>query len=185
MRLILSILMLVASIAGFAVFIVPHYNQISDLRAQKTDYETVLANARKYKEERDALRKRYDSFDAVKLEQLATMLPNNPDNMKLILALQSVASQYGLVLQNVKTEDAAETSSTNNRPGHGSQASADLGTLTINFSVAGPYTAFTNYIRAIEKSLRMIEIQKISFAAIDSKTQNYQYIVSVKTYWLR
>lgn len=177
--------MLVASIAGFAVFIVPHYNQISDLRAQKADYEIVLANARKYKEERNALVKRYNAFDAIKLGQLATMLPNNPENMKLILALQSVASQYGLVLQNVKTEDSAETSSAANRPGPGSQTSADLGTLTINFSVSGPYTAFTNYIRAIEKSLRMIEIQKISFAASDPKTQNYQYTVSVKTYWLR
>lgn len=179
--------MLGASIAGFAVFIVPHYNQISDLRAQKADYEIVLANARKYKEERNALVKRYNAFDPIKLGQLATMLPNNPENMKLILALQSVASQYGLVLQNVKTEDSADATKTaaGNRPGPGAQTSPDLGTLTINFSVSGPYSAFTNYVRAIEKSLRMLEIQKISFAASDPKTQNYQYTVSVKTYWLK
>jgi Tfp pilus assembly protein PilO len=177
--------MLGASIAGFAVFIVPHYNQISELRTQKADYEVVLANARKYKEERNALVKRYNAFDQSKLNQLTTMLPSNPENMKLILALQSVASQYGLLLQNVKTEDSADTTNPGARPVPGSQTSPDLGTITINFSVSGPYSAFTNYIRSIEKSLRMLEIQKISFAASDPKTQNYQYTVSVKTYWLK
>lgn len=177
--------MLVASIAGFAVFIVPQYNQISELRTQKADYEIVLANARKYKEERNALVKKRNSFDQIKIGQLETMLPNNPENMKLILALQSVASQYGLVLQNVKTEDAETGVATSqaNRPG--GQTSADLGTLTINFSVSGPYASFTNYIKSIEKSLRMIEIQKVSFAATDPKVQNYQYTVSIKTYWLK
>ncbi len=177
--------MLGASIAGFAVFIVPHYNQISELRTQKADYEIVLANARKYKEERNALVKRYNAFDQSKLNQLSTMLPSNPENMKLILALQSVASQYGLLLQNVKTEDSEDTTNPGARPVPGSQTSLDLGTITINFSISGPYSAFTNYIRTIEKSLRMLEIQKISFAASDPKTQNYQYTVSVKTYWLK
>lgn len=175
--------MLGASIAGFAVFIVPHYNTVSELRTQKADYNQVLANARKYKEERNALVKKYNSFDQVKIGQLATMLPNNPDNMKLILSLQSVASQYGLVLQNVKTEDTADTTTAAGRVTN--SASSDLGSLTINFSVVGSYTSFTNYIRTLEKSLRMIEIQKVSFSATDPKTQNYQYTVSVKTYWLK
>jgi Tfp pilus assembly protein PilO len=104
--------------------------------------------------------------------------------MKLILSLQSVASQYGLILQNVKTEDAAATTPTQGvKPG--TQTSADLGTLTINFSVAGPYGSFTNFMRAVERSLRTIEVKKISFAVADPKTQNYQYTVSIKTYWIK
>lgn len=183
MRLILSILMLGASIAGFAVFIVPHYNSISQLRAEEADYQTVLTNARKLKEERAALVKRYGSFDKVKLGKLGVMLPTNPENMKLILALQSVAARYGLVLQNVKIEDAASDTQQTNRPG--AQTSTDLGTLKINFSVVGSYGAFTNFVRTVEKSLRVIEFQKISFSAADPKSQNYQYTVSIKTYWLK
>ena len=183
MRLILSILMLLASIAGFAVFIVPHYNTISTLRAQEADYQTVLTNARKLKEQRNALVKKYNSFDQAKLGQLATMLPANPENMKLILSLQSVASQYGMVLQNVKIEDPSTDPASQNKPG--SQGNSELGTLTINFSVAGSYASFTNFVRTIEKSLRMIEIQKVSFSASDPKSQNYQYSVAVKTYWLK
>lgn len=182
MRLILSILMLVASIAGFAVFIVPHYNTISALRAQEADYQTVLTNARKLKEQRNVLVKKYNSFDQTKLGQLAAMLPTNPENMKLILSLQSVASQYGMVLQNVKIEDPTADPTGQKQ---GAQSNTELGTLTINFSVAGSYASFTNFIRTIERSLRMIEIQKVSFSASDPKSQNYQYSVAVKTYWLK
>lgn len=184
MRLILSILMLIASIAGFAFFIVPHYNTVSDLRAKSADYETVLANARKLKEQRNALVTKYNSFDQTQLGKLAVMLPQNPENMKLILSLQSVAEQYGMVLQNVKIDDP--TSDAANQQGRpGSQASGELGSLTINFSVAGSYASFSNFVKAVEKSLRVIEIQKVSFSASDPKSQNYQYTVSVKTYWLK
>ena len=75
--------MLVASIAGFAVFIVPHYNAIAALRLQKTDYETILTNARKLEEQQASLVNRYNSFDQAKLGQLAKMLPQNPENVKL------------------------------------------------------------------------------------------------------
>lgn len=183
MRLTLSILMLIASIAGFAVFIVPHYNAISALRLQEADYQTVLSNARKLKEQRNALVKKYNSFDQVQLGKLGAMLPTNPENMKLVLALQSVANQYGMVLQNVKIEDPTTESSATAKPN--AQTNTELGTLTINFSVAGPYVAFTNFVRTIEKSLRMIEIKKVSFSASDPKNQVYQYAVSVKTYWLK
>lgn len=184
MRLILSILMLVAVVAGFAFFIVPHYNSISALRAQQADYETILTNARQLKQESNALVTKYNSFDPVQLGELTTMLPSNPENMKLILALQNVASQNGMVLQNVKIDDPdVDAAAQNSRPGAG--ASSDLGTLTIDFSMAGPYASFTSFIKTIERSLRMLEIQKVSFAVSDPKSQSYQYTVSIKTYWLK
>ena len=184
MRLILSILMLVAAIAGFAVFIVPHYNNISALRAQEADYQTVLTNAHQLKQESNALVTKYNSFDPIQLGELQTILPSNPENMKLILALQNVASQNGMVLQNVKIDDPTNSqgSGSSGRPG---ATSSDLGTLTINFSLAGPYDSFTSFIKTIERSLRMLEITNISFAVSDPKSQNYQYTVSVKTYWLK
>lgn len=174
--------MIAASIAGFAFFIVPRYNAISTVRAQAADYQTVLTNARKLKEQRNALVTKYNSFDQAKLGQLATMLPTNPENMKLILSLQSVASQYGMVLQNVKIEDPAADAA---QARTAAQNNTELGKMVINFSVAGSYASFTNFMKTIEKSLRVIEIQKVSFSASDPKAQNYQYSVSIKTYWLK
>lgn len=181
MRIIISIFMIIASIAGFAVFIVPHYNAIAALRLQKTDYETILTNARKLEEQQASLVNRYNSFDQAKLGQLAKMLPQNPENVKLIIELNAVARQYGMTLQNVKIEDtAADTSSRTTQ-----QTANDMGTLNINFSVAGPYTSFTQFMKTVERSLRVIEVKKVSFAVADPKSQNYQYTLSIKTFWLK
>lgn len=185
MRLILSIIMLIASIAGFGFFIVPKYQSIQALRVEKADYNQVLANARKLQEERNKLVEKYNAFDPVLLGKLEKMLPKNPENMKLILQLNDIARQYGIVLQNVKIEDMAQDAqNTATRPGQ-APANTEIGTLKITFSVTGPYTGFTNFLKVAEKDLRVVDFQKISFTALDEAKQNYQYTVSIKTYWLK
>lgn len=176
--------MLIAVIAGFVVFIVPNYHEISALRAQSADYNQVLSNARTLQEERNKLVAKYNAFDPALLGKLNTMLPTNPENMKLILELNSIAKQYGLALQNVKIEDGSTDTQTTARPA-GAAPNTDIGTLRITFSASGPYVGFTNFIRTIERSLRVVDIDKISFSAIDEARQNYQYTVGVKTYWLK
>lgn len=184
MRLILSILMIAASVAGFAGFIVPHYHQVSALRVQEADYQRILQNARTLQEERNTLVQKYNAFDPQALARLGEMFPSNPENMQLILELYALASQYGLSLQNVKIEDPATDSTAVSRPGTPS-SSSEVGTLRINFSVVGPYGGFTDFLRGVERSLRIIDVEKVSFSAADEKTQTYQYTVGIKTYWLK
>ncbi|MDB4984607.1 MAG: hypothetical protein JWM20_786 [Patescibacteria group bacterium] len=178
--------MIVAVIAGFVVFIVPTYQDIGALRAQAADYNTILDNAKALQQQRNKLVAKYNAFDPNSLAKLGTMLPQNPENVQLILELNAAASQYGMVLQNVKidTPDTSTPAAGAARPG-GAGQSPDLGSLTITFSVSGPYNGFTNFIKTVEKSLRIIDIKKVTFTALDDKTQNYQYTVAVKTYWLK
>lgn len=184
MRLIFSILMLGASIAGFALFVVPQYSEISALRAQAADFNQVLANARTLQEQRNRLVEKYNAIDPILRAKLDTMLPRNPENVKLILELDNIAKQYGMALQNVKIEDtAADAQAAVVRPG-ATAANGELGTLKITFSLSGPYSGFTSFISTMEKSLRIVDVEKVTFTALDEK-QNYQYTVGVKTYWLK
>lgn len=185
MRLILSILMLIASIAGFVVFIVPTYHQVSALRATAADYNQVLQNARTLQEERNKLVTKYNAFDPALLGKLDAMLPTNPENMKLILELNSVAKKYGLSLQNVKIEDGTNEAQNNAARPAGTPTNTEIGTLKIAFSASGPYTGFTQFIRTMEQSLRIVDIDKVTFSALDDTKQTYQYTVGIRTYWLK
>ena len=177
--------MIAASIAGFVGFIVPHYGEIKALGVQKKDYATILQNARTLQEQRNALVTKYNSFTPADLERLNVILPTNPQNVKLILELDALASRNGLLLQNVKIEDpSVETAQTAARPGT-AQTNTGTGTLKINFTVAGPYNGFTQFMRSVEKSLRIIDVEKVAFTAADENAQSYQYTVSIKTYWLK
>lgn len=182
MRLILSILMIAASIVGFVIVIIPYYQDISLLRAEESDYNQILNNARRLQEERNKLVTRYNSFDPTNLAKLQIMIPKNPDNVKLILQLDALARQNGLALQNVRIEDSQQES-VQGRSGVSSQSS-DIGKLGINFTAVGPYVGFLNFLRSMETSLRIIDVQKITFSSIDDRP-NYQYSVSVQSYWLK
>jgi Tfp pilus assembly protein PilO len=183
MRLIISIIMLGASLVGFLAYILPTYRDIAALRAEQADYNTVLDNAKKLQQERNKLVEKYNALDPALLAQLNTLLPNNPGNVKLILELDALARQYGMVLQNVKIDDADAVQAGTARPGTPA-INSEVGNLKITFSLLGPYPGFTNFVRSVEKSLRVIDIQKVSFNAVDDK-QNYQYTIGVKTYWVK
>ncbi len=180
MRLILAIIMILASGVGFVVYIVPSYSEAQTLRAKHTEYQTILANARKLAETRDDLLKKYNAFSPNDLARLETMLPQSPDNVKFILELSGLAERSGLLLQNVKvTDDAADAK-------RGSERKTDdaYGTVGLEFTIVGSYANFTSFLGGMESSLRLVDINKVSFVALDDKV-NYQYTVGVTTYWLK
>lgn len=180
MRLILAIIMILASVVGFVVYIVPNYSAAQTLRAKHAEYETILANARKLAETRDDLLKKYNGFSSTDLERLETMLPQSPDNVKFILELSGLAERSGLLLQNVKVTDDTATTNRNDR----NKADEPYGTVGLEFTIVGSYTNFTGFLEGMESSLRIVDINKVSFVALDDKT-NYQYTVGVTAYWLK
>src|SRR5690606_27976899 len=109
MRLVLSIVMILAAIGAVVFFAVPRYQAVADMRAEEAQLNEALANARKLEEARQDLLDRYNSFDPADLRRLQTMLPENIDNVKLIIELDALAAQYGLPLQNVTVENSEET----------------------------------------------------------------------------
>ena len=172
--------MILASVIGFVVYIVPNYSAMQTLRTKHGDYEMILANARKLSETRDDLLKKYNAFSTTDLGRLETMLPQSPDNVKFILELSGLAERSGLLLQNVKVvDDAAEV-----KRGSERKTEEPYGMVGLEFTIVGSYVNFTSFLKGMESSLRLVDINKVSFVALDDKI-NYQYTVGVTTYWLK
>lgn len=171
--------MIIASVAGFVIFIAPRYTSVQDLRAEQKEYDTALANARELQAKREELLAKFNEFDTSDVEDLEKLLPDNIDNVKLIIELDSLASQYGMALQDVSVLDNEPT-------GEDILIEENLpyGTVGIEFSVTGPYNRFVDFIKNVETSLRLIDVKEITFQT-STLTSNYQYNVEVQTYWLK
>ena len=183
MRTIISIVLVVLSIVGWVVFFVPTYQSAALIKSQNAEYEAVLANSRKLDEARSSLLQKYQSFDQSDLSRLAVMVPESPDNVKLILELYSLASRSGLALQNAKVSDDTTKAQTGTAAAPGANASP-YGTLKLEFTLVGTYNSFTQFTKSLESSLRIVDINKVSFLSSDYK-QNYQFTVGITTYWLK
>ncbi|MCE9549092.1 hypothetical protein K8Q98_01700 [Candidatus Nomurabacteria bacterium] len=196
-RLITSVILIGLGIAGFLMFTQPFYHEISELKGQAAAYDEALNNSKALENERDKLTKKYNAIDATNLDKLAKLLPDNVDNIRLILEIEKVAAPYGMILRDVKYNPVNEssmqnTSSTVAQTGiTSSRESPDYGSWDLEFSTEGNYEDFNNFIKALESNLRIVDISSIDFSSRSgsginlSSSEIYKYSFKIKTYWLK
>lgn len=187
MRNIFSILFICGAIAIFLLYTSPSYENLQTLSAQNGQYNAALDKATQLQELKQTLLSRYQSFDPNALTRLSTMLPDQVDNIRLILDLDSLAGRYGMALQNVDisspdTQSGSVVSSIQS-------TATPYDSLTIQFSTHGTYEQFTQFLTALESSLRLVDVVSISLASATQGVPGgepvYSYSMTVQTYWLR
>lgn len=191
MRLILPIILIAVSIGAFVLYISPTYAEIKILRADKAEYDTALDNSKILQTIRGELSDKYKNFDPDDLAKLERLLPNNVDNIKLILEIQRVAATYGMTLRNVKfdTDAAAATANQAGFVTGGAAQTApkkDYGTFDLEFSTEGSYSNFVSFLTDLEKSLRIVDVKGITFTSTTAGgSDTYRYDFKITTYWFK
>ncbi len=177
MNHIISVIVIVASLGLFFGYVDPQYMEIKTLTAERESYREALDNSKSLQEERDRLIAKLDGMPDADLAALAKLLPNDIDNVRLIIDIDEMAKTYNMRIRNFKT-DVTEKKDTIGRD------NSTYGTLTLNFSTSASYTTFLAFMRDLERSLRIIDVSSISFATVEANPL-YDFNVTIKTYWLK
>ena len=179
-RPILSISLIIISVIAFFSFIDPTYKEVQVLEAENSQFDEALTRSKELQSIRDELLSRYNTFSTEDLNRIEKLLPDNVDNVRLILDLDSIASKYGMLIKDVsisneQKEVIRETV----------QMDDALGEIGLNFRVTSPYPDFKKFISDLEQSLRIVDISALSFKASDNSSGLIDFSVSIKTYWLK
>lgn len=186
-RNVFSILFVCGAVAIFFFYTSPAYDGMQSLSAQQAQYDAALDKATQLQQVKQTLLSRYNSFDPNSISRLETMLPDQVDNIRLILDLDNLAGKYGMTLQNVDisspdTQSGSVVSSIAN-------AAQPYDSLTIQFSTHGTYQQFLQFLTALESSLRLVDLQTLTISPSTQGTAGtqpaYSYSMTVQTYWLR
>lgn len=185
MNLITPIILIIISFAVFFGYIDPNYRgedptnrSVKSLLAEDAEYQEALNNSKKIREQRSALMTKKSNFSLDDLARLEKLLPDNIDNIKLVIDIKNIAQKHNLVLKNIKLDTAA-TADTKKL---GSDANK-YGTIGVSFGVMASYDNFQNLLTDLEKSLRLVDITELSVTGSD--TGLYDFSVGLKTYWLK
>lgn len=182
MKALLPILFVVIAGGIFFGFINPTYVEIQTLRAEEATYDGALSKSRELQSVRDQLLARYNTFPTDDLMRLTKLVPDTIDNVRLILDLDGIASGYGMhvrsVSLNANASQASRTAAGEIGPG---DARHDY--VTLSFSVNGTYDTFRAFLADLESSLRLVDIDSLSFSS--TPTGIYEYAIGIKTYWLK
>ncbi len=183
-RIILPFVLIVAALGLFMMYTNPTYQAIKGLQAEQQQYTTALDQSSQVRAQRDQLLARRHTFSTDDIRKLERMLPDNVDNIRLIIDTNDIAARYHLQVTNVSLNTVSETAAGS----IGGGASA-VGSVQISFSIAATYDDFLSFLRDLEHSLRLIDVESIKFntqAATASKTGDVNtYTLTIRTYWLR
>ncbi|NDB59043.1 hypothetical protein EB001_11380 [bacterium] len=184
------LILIVLAVGIYFTFTRAKIDELQAIRQVNAQYEQALKNSEKLVKVRDTVRDNYNKISQDDQERLEKILPDNVDNVRLIIDVSGVAARHELVMKNVKTttpKDASEpvvdTAMGQGGMGAPAPSQSTYSTVTLNFSVSSNYQNFLNFLKDIEASLRIIEVSKITIKSSD--TGIYDYNVEIKTFWLK
>lgn len=187
MNIITPLILIIISIGAFFAYIDPNYRgtnldgdkkSVQALQAEHAEYQQALSNTETIRAQREILQGKKSSFRTEDLTRLSKLLPDNVDNIQLVIDMNNIARNHNLVLKGIKLDTDVKA--------EGDRLGADnnlYGTVGLSFSVLASYNDFQNFLSDLEKSLRLVDIT--SLAVIGSETGVYDFSVSLKTYWLK
>ena len=208
-RFIMPVILIGISLAVFFVFANPIYNDIGLQKAQVASYDEALNNSKALENARDTLTQKYNSISPDDLVRLQKLLPDNIDNIRLILEIEQIATPYGMALKDVKYNATTDTTSATTGAAAAVQgggvatqsALKNYGTWDLEFSTTGAYSNFLSFLQDLESNLRIVDISSIQFSSSGSSvssgagvssgavsspsSESYSYNFKIKTYWLK
>lgn len=193
---IFSILVVILAV-GLWGFVWPQWQVFSLNMEEVKSAENSLAETKVLKEKLTSLTALYQNEE--KMEELGKIffaLPQKNDIPSLLVNLESLASQSGLVIKSVGfTEDAKKTKSSTSDSA-GGDLTASLGSanmavksLGVTLVLSGDYSGFINFLRSAEMNLRLMDIESLSFQqdqgifSSEPSVEGSDFSVDLKVYY--
>lgn len=188
---LISIFLIIASAGIFFGYIRPTYGavtgntelearSINELKEERGRYIDALNKTKEIEQARTGLLERYNRIPTKERERLEKLLPDHIDSVRLIIDINNIAAQYGMALKNINLAQTDSATTPANSYAIGPTEDR-FKAVQLKFSITGSYEDFRSFVRDLERSLRMVDIEAISFGA--SKDE-YDYAITISTYRL-
>lgn len=176
-----SIIVFIISFALVFGFVGPGYATVQSLLKEKSAYDDTLTKSKELRDIRTKLTDIYNTFPVDNIDRLNKMIPDNIDNVQLVMDLNSIASKHGMIIRNVVVNTGPETDEVKKKLiGNSSEK---YGSVTLDFSVTTPYESFKAFLADLRDSLRLVDVVSIDFSA--EEINLYKFDLSIKTYWIK
>lgn len=195
MKFVTPLILIAIAITSFFTLVTPVYRGLSDMRVEIASYNEALGNSKALEKERDKLVAKFNSFRPEDLSRLEKLLPENADNIRLILEIEQIALPYGMTLKDVKyntTDTAAAAGNSVVQRTGARQSSKSYGVMELQFATSATYDNFINFTKDLESNLRIVDVAAISFSSDKGPSLGkvapqsaYDYSFKIKTYWLK
>lgn len=135
------------------------------------------------------LKKKVDSVSKADLDQSDKALPRGPEKEGFLRLLEFLVVKNSVAMKGIElaeVQGAVSSVASLPRPGGAESVVAieePPKILSFSLAVFGTYGAFKNLLGDLEKSLRIIDVETISFGPFDGESQSLDFRLKGKTYY--
>lgn len=185
---ILFLLIAGGIIAGYV-----HPTVTGDIAAATVEikkYDAALKAAARYEQKQAQLATEQQALPEDGVDRLEQYLPDNVDNVQLILDLDGLASRSGLTITNFNTTESV-TSVTGDSVETDAEPTGRLvlldpskpyESLDLSITASGSYAQMRSFLDGVESSLRPLDLTSLQL--LDTPTGIYRYQMTFRLYWL-
>lgn len=186
----LPIILILLAIGIFFTVIDPQWAQVQDLLDEKEANNRLLDLASDLQRKRDELGNSFNNISTDEKEQLTKLLPDTVDNVRLVLNINDVAENYGVIIRNIGIETEEQQEAVDSQI-ITNELNDDIGTITLSFSITSTYDVFIQFMKDLEEALRIVDIRELDVqkvtkeSVVGTNTEFLNFNVVLDTYWLR
>jgi len=169
-KLYITALSLVLAVILMVVLLWPKYQDLQELTAFLEQKETELQLKKDYFSQLRETSRKLEEYGE-NLSKINSALPEDPSLPSLFDYIQQTASQTGLLLEKIELRGIKPA-----------KKNSKIREIHLNFILSGLYPDFKNFLSALEKSARLIQVQKIMFSTPQDLEEPFSFKVGIKTY---
>jgi hypothetical protein len=175
------IILAILAIGLFAMYTNPTYQRAKGVLASVNSYNDALSKSKELRKIRDEKIAAFNTFSPDNKTRLTQLLPDNVDNIRLIIDINGIAGRHNLALKNVSLGTISDSANARTALAAGASGEA-VGSIEIGFSVATTYDNMLAFVADLEHSLRVLDLENIHFTVSDKGMSDYDF--KIRTYWL-
>ena len=161
-----SIFFLIFSVLLFFLFISPKQTSLSILNSELSQKRQEFETSDRYFQEILKTSERLKNYQE-EISKVDSALPEDPSIPSFFNFIQKSSAQSGLLLENIGSIGVKEE--------------GKLKKWTTDLKLRGDYSSFKNFISILEKSARLIKVEKISLSS-EGETPTYNITISFFSY---
>jgi len=181
------ILILVLAFIGIVVFLdIPKVQEVLSLRKEIQNQEEIFLEKQILLAKVEKLQKTYEE-NRESLEKTDYILPFDQDIPNLIVQLESLALEAGLILEEIDfstEEEEFEDKARRARKIEEGTVVKDYQTMNVTLNLIGGYSGFREFLRLIEENMRLMDISFVSFSVENTELGSFfEFNLRLRTYY--
>ena len=190
----LIFLFLILGFVAIVIFFdIPAVREVLNLKKTLSEQTKILGDKQEFLIKLEKLIKNYED-NKKDAEKINYALPLGKEMPNLIVQFEALGAEGGMTIEQIEfssVEDQAISKAkiVRTETGEGvaqqtGESTKDYKTIAVNLKMSGDYYAFKNFLVAVEKNIRLMNIETINFTHLSSwGSQLFNFEVSLKTYY--